>query len=138
MKFIIIKKIFLNNIGLKCISIVLGILLWLYVSNEEETIKKFKIPISYEGISRNLYLSYCSKDNILLTVQGKREDILSYQSSDFSFSLNLSQRKAGTYIYKILSHKIIRPQNIAIIKVHPKYIKVILKAKSIKGKRREQ
>lgn len=132
-----IKELFLNNLGLKCISIVLGVLLWAYVSNEEGTIKRFKILISFERISHNLYLSYYSKDKALITIQGKREDILSCQSSDFSLPLNLSQKNAGTYIYDLSPHKIIGPQNITIKKVSPKYVKVTLKTKSIKGKRRE-
>lgn len=132
-----IKELFLNNLGLKCMSIVLGILLWVYVSNEEGVIKRFKIPINFEKISHNLYLSYCSKDKVLITIQGRREDILSCQASDFSLPLNLSQRNAGTYIYNLSSHEIIGPPNIIIKKVSPKYVKVTLKTKSIKEKRRK-
>ncbi|MDI6785322.1 MAG: hypothetical protein QMD92_01295 [bacterium] len=131
-KFTKIKELFLNNLGLKCISIALGVLLWIYVGNEEGTIKRFKIPITYEGINNGLHISYCSKNKVLITAQGKRENILSCQLSDFSLSLNLSQKSAGTYIYKLFPRKIVRPQNITIKAVYPEYIKIILKSKSVK------
>lgn len=127
-----IKELFFHNLGLKCISIVLGMLLWIYVSNEEGMIKKFKIPINFVNINHDLYLSYCSKDKALITIQGKRENILSCRSSDFSLPLSLSQKNAGTYVYNLSLHKIVGPQNVTIKKIYPKFVKVTLKAKPIK------
>jgi YbbR domain-containing protein len=127
-----LKEIFLKNIGLKIISILLGVLLWVYVCNEEGAIKNFKIAIRYMGISPNLYISKISTKSISITVQGRRELITSCDSSDFFLSIDLSQKEAGSYIYKIYPHRILGPRNIRIINVYPKRVLLTLKAKKRK------
>ncbi|MBU0599788.1 hypothetical protein KKB54_03970 [bacterium] len=132
MKVFKIKELFFKNIGLKCFSIIVGILLWIYVSTEEGVVRNFKIPINYVGISNNLSISHTSEDKILITVQGERENILSCQASDFRISLSLSKKTSGSYTYRLFPYEIVRPPDIFIKKIYPEYIKVTLKEKVIK------
>lgn len=106
-----------NTLALKGISIFLGILLWLFVTNENVIITRHTVSgvsVSAENLGAGLKLVY--NDTVDLEVAGKTAD-----RSTFHASIDLSGMGAGKHLVPV---RVKSPTGVKLVKVVPNKLTV--------------
>ncbi|MDN5323626.1 MAG: hypothetical protein PWQ67_2080 [Clostridia bacterium] len=111
-----------DNLIYKMIAILLAILLWLYVSADQNPPieKTLNLTVNYDNLRDDLTLT--SKGNsVNVKIRGDQKVINSLGLKDFKASVDLSQVKMGE---QSLPVKIVNPLGVEIVEISPKEVKV--------------
>jgi len=111
-----------DNLIYKLIAVLLAVLLWLYVTADQNPPleKTLNLGVNYENLLDNLTLT--SKTNAInIKIRGDQKIINSLSLKDFEASVDLAQVKMGEQMLPVI---IGNPLGIEIIDVNPKEVQV--------------
>ena len=116
----------LRNIFFKILALVLAVILWFLVVGEERAEVGLTIPLELVNMPRDLIVVNNLTQGIDIRVNGPRSLIRSLTTRNLSKSLDLSNSKAGTVTFPISSEGIRLPRGVAITRIHPTQVVVVL------------
>jgi YbbR domain-containing protein len=121
-----------RNIFFKILALVLAVILWFLVVGEERAEVGLTIPLELVNMPRDLIVVNNLTQGIDIRVNGPRSLIRSLTTRNLSKSLDLSNSKAGTVNFPISSEGIRLPRGVAITRIHPTQVVVVLQKQAKK------
>ncbi|MBI5188895.1 MAG: hypothetical protein HZA07_07540 [Nitrospirae bacterium] len=120
-----IKKLFLENLGLKIAAVLLSLVLWIFVTSRGQSEITIDIPPEFKNIPTGLEMVNHSVKVISLNIKGQERLIKNIKLSDIRVYIDLSKAKKGEGIYYINKDNIKLPYAITVTNITPSYVKVI-------------
>lgn len=128
--------------SIKILSVLLAVILWLYVSNEQNPAMEKNINVSLEhtGLGQNYIITGGIPESVRLKVHGSKTQLANLASGDFRAVVNLPEGETGDVNVPVQVHA---PPGIRVVQVYPETVtvnidmlmeKVIPVAVSLRGK----
>ena len=114
------RKFFIENWGLKLVSFVLALMLWLYVTSKGKTELTLTVPLEFRNIPQGMALVGDVAGTLEVRVQGQERDL-----RDITFGktvvgiLDLSRAAVGENIIRVSPDDIKRPARVAVTRISP-------------------
>ena len=118
------KRIFLENLGLKIASVLLAIVLWIFVTSRGQSEMSIDVPLQFNDIPVGLEMVNHNIKMVTLTVKGHEGLIKNLKPSDVRVSIDLSKAKKGEGIYYIHRDNIKIPHGLTVTSIDPSSVKV--------------
>lgn len=118
------KKIILENLGLKLTAVFLSIVLWIFVTSRGQSEISFDVPIEFKDIPLGLEIVNHSVKVISLNMRGQERLLKNTKPADISVSLDLSKAKKGESTYYVHREDIRLPHAITVTNINPSNVKV--------------
>ena len=121
-----LKKLFLNNWGLKTSALLLAVLVWAIISGQEKTYseKTLKIPIEIINVSPNLEVVNLQPEEARISLKGSANLILKIRPESLAIKIDLKNITESSKLNYFAEDYLEIPQGIQIISLHPKMIEV--------------
>jgi YbbR domain-containing protein len=119
------KKIFLENLGLKLAALLLSIVLWIFVTSRGQSEISINIPLEYKNIPSSLEIVNNTAKTVSLTIKGYERIVRNINQSDISLSVDMTKAKKGENIYYLDRNDVRLPRAVTVAKIFPSSIKVV-------------
>ncbi|MBE0425869.1 MAG: YbbR-like domain-containing protein [Nitrospirae bacterium] len=126
------KKLFLENLGLKIAAVLLSIVLWIFVTSRGQLEIFIDVPLEFKNILSGLEVVNHSVKTVSLNIKGQERLINNLKSSDIKVYVDLNKTKKGENIYHITRADIKLPHGIIVSSINPPSVKVITEETKIK------
>jgi len=114
-----------DNWGLKILSVLVAVLLWLATVGEPEIITAQSVPIQYRNTPANLEISSELTDSALVEMRGSSERLSGPTNAVIILDLGGNSRP-GERTYSILAEHVKLPPGIAFVRAVPSQIRMRL------------
>jgi YbbR domain-containing protein len=119
------KKIFFDNLGLKIVSILLAIVLWIFVTSRGQAEMSIDVPLEFTNIPAGLEMVNHNIKMVTLTIKGQEGLIKNLKPSDVRVSVDLSKAKKGESLYYIQRDDVKMPHGFIVTSIDPSAVKVM-------------
>jgi YbbR domain-containing protein len=119
------KKIFLENLGLKIASVLLAIVLWIFVTSRGQAEMSIDVPLEFSNIPQGLEMVNHNIKMVTLTIKGQEGLIKNLKPSDVRVPIDLSKAKKGEGLYYIQRDDIKIPHGLTVTSIDPSAVKVM-------------
>ncbi len=114
------RKVFVENWGLKLVSLVLALMLWVYVTSKGKTELTLTAPIEFRNIPQGMAIVGEVAGTLEVRVQGQERDLRDITSGKkVTGILDLSRAIAGENLIRISPDDISRPARVAVTRISP-------------------
>jgi|SRR5580704_2048893 YbbR domain-containing protein len=113
------RRAVLNNFGLKLLSLVLAVGLWLAVARDPAAEVAVEVPIEFGNMPQNLEISSETLPRIQIRLSGPERLVRRLQASDVYYGLDLSTIKAGERTFDLIPAQVHKPSGIQVEQVIP-------------------
>ena len=96
-----IRKLFLDNLGLKVLAVLLSIALWVFATSHGLSEVSLDVPLELKNIPSGLELVSHSAKVVSLSIRGQERLIRNIRPSDIRVSVDMSKAKKGESTYPI-------------------------------------
>lgn len=120
------KKLLLENLGLKISAILIAIFLWLFVTSQGQSEIFFEIPLEFKNIPVGLGIASDGKKTVQVTIRGQELMIKNIRPSDVRVYVDLSNAKAGKDTYYIAKDDVKLPYGVKVMNVQPSSLQIRL------------
>src|SRR5208337_670115 len=114
------KKILFSNPGIKILSVVLAISMWIFVTYRGQSEMAVDAPIAFKNVPKGLELLRESAKTATLNLRGHERLLKSLRPMDISVVIDLSNAKRGETTYYLDKNAVIVPGTVDILRVEPK------------------
>jgi diadenylate cyclase len=115
----VLRRIFLQNLGLKLVSLALAIGLWLVVARSPAAEVELRVPIEFHNVPQNLEIDSASFTEAQVRVRGAERLIHRLRNGDVRAEVDLSTVLPGTRTFDLTSRNIRVPQDLEVVQVVP-------------------
>jgi YbbR domain-containing protein len=121
-----LKKLFLNNWGLKTSALLLSVLVWAIISGQEKSYseKTLKIPIEIINVSPNMEVVTLQPEEVRVSLKGTANLISEIGPENMTVKIDLKNISESSKLNYFAEDYLEIPQGIQIISLHPKMIEV--------------
>jgi YbbR domain-containing protein len=121
-----LKKLFLNNWGLKASALLLAVLIWAVISGQEKAYseKTLKLPIEIINISSNLEVVNLQPEEASVALKGSANIIAKIRPESMAIKIDLKNVHESSKLNYFAEDYLEIPNGIQIISLHPKMIEV--------------
>jgi len=119
------KKIFLENLGLKIVSVLLAIVLWIFVTSRGQAEMSIDVPLEFANIPQGLEMVNHNVKMVTLTIKAQEGLIKNLQPSSVRVSVDLSKAKKGEGLYYVQRDNVKIPHGFVVTSIEPSAVKVI-------------
>ncbi len=121
------KKIFIENWGIKLVSLGLSVSLWFYVTSKGKTEMTLTVPLEIRNVPQNMAVVSDVAKDVEVRVQGQERVLRDITSGKKVFGvLDLSFAKTGENVAPISPDDIKRPFGVTVIRTNPYEMRVKL------------
>jgi diadenylate cyclase len=124
-----IQSRLLHNFGLKVISLLLAVGLWLAVARDPVAEIAVEIPIEFHNLPENLEISSESVPRAQIRLRGPERAIHNLGSSDVHAEIDLSTIKPGERTFDLNYRHIRQPQELQVVQVIPSQFQLAFDAR---------
>jgi len=123
-----LKKLFLNNWGLKVSALLLAIVVWAMISGREKTYaeRTLKVPIEITNLSPNLEVVSLQPEDVRLSLQGAANLLSTLRPENLAIKIDLKNISGSSRLNYFAEDYLEVPQGIRIVSIHPKMIAVVV------------
>ena len=114
----LLKRVFVQNFGLKLISLLLAAGLWLAVARSPVVEVVIKIPIEFKNVPDNLEIDSASFTEAQIRVRGPERLVNRLRSTDITAHVDLSKVVPGTRTFELTSNVNV-PHGLEVVQVDP-------------------
>jgi len=131
-----LRKIFLENLFWKILSLIFALVLWWFVSTGTTPVEVPKeVPLELRSLSQEMIRTSDLIGKIDIRVSGPRSVVQSIQSEDLMYVLDLSNVQPGPTVYKIYASKIEgMPNGVRVTEISPSQITLFIEERAEKVK----
>src|SRR5208283_193139 len=127
------KKILFSNPGIKILSVVLAILMWIFVTYRGQSEIAVDVPIGFKNVPKGLELLRESAKTVTLNVRGQESLLKSLRPMDINVVIDLSNAKRGETAYYLDKNAVVVPVTVDILRVEPTSVRVVLDESMVKS-----
>jgi hypothetical protein len=120
------KKIFLENLGLKIAAVLLSVALWFFATSRGQSEISIDVPLVFRNIPSGIEMVNNNIKTISLNIKGQERLIKNIKLSDIVIYIDLSKAKKGKSIYYITRDNIKLPHSLTVLNINPSSVKVII------------
>ena len=118
------KKLLLENLGLKIAAILLSIVLWFFVTSRGQSEISIDVPLELKNMPQGLELVNHETKTVNLNIRGQERFIKNVSASNVRVPLDLSKAKRGEGTYYINREDIKLPRSITVTSISPPSVRV--------------
>src|SRR6266849_10475944 len=115
----VLKRVFVQNFGLKLISLLLAAGLWLVVARDPVAEVELKVPIEFHNVPENLEIDSASFTEAQVRVRGPGRLVHRLRSTDVRAEIDLSTVRPGTRTFDLTSRNVHVPQDLEVVQIVP-------------------
>jgi hypothetical protein len=127
-----IRRIKIENVGLKAMSLVIAALLFIVSRQPAIDIRFSGVPLEFRGLDPDMQLSSVSEQAVSVRLQGPRDQLRSLNPGQISVIANLSNKQSGDRIVQLRPEDVTVPDNLVVLQIDPPSIKLKLELKETK------
>jgi YbbR domain-containing protein len=113
------QRAFGHNIGLKVVSLLLAIGLWLAVARDPTAEVEVRVPIEFQNLPANLEIDSANSTEVQIRVRGPERLIHRLQAADVHAEINLATVRPGERTFDLSSSQIHVPQDLEVVQIIP-------------------
>lgn len=115
-----IRRYVLHNLGLKVLSVLLAIGLWMAISPENQPAEvALRVPIEFHRVPDNLEISSANIPEAQVRIRGPERLIRQVRSTDVRAELDLANVGPGERTFDLTSGQIHSPRDVSVVQVLP-------------------
>jgi YbbR domain-containing protein len=114
-----LKRIFVQNFGIKLISLLLAIGLWLVVSRDPVGEVELQVPIEFRNVPQNLEIDSASFTEAQVRVRGPGRLIHRLRATDVRAEIDLASVKPGSRTFDLTSRNVRVPSDLEVVQIIP-------------------
>ena len=126
------KKIIFSNLGLKVLSVVLAISMWIFVTYRGQSEMAVDAPIGFKNVPKGLELLRESAKTVTLNLRGNERLVKNLRPMDISVVIDLSNAKRGETTYYLDKNAVVVAGTVDILRVEPTSVRVVLDESMVK------
>lgn len=121
-----LRKLILNNWGLKTSALVLAVLIWAIISGRERTFseKTLKIPVEIANVSDNVEVVNLRPEEVTVSLKGASKFIVAAASEINPIKIDLKNIKESSRLNFFAEDYLEIPAGVQLISIQPKMIEV--------------
>ncbi|MGH9545920.1 MAG: CdaR family protein [Terriglobales bacterium] len=109
----------LHNFGIKLLSLVLAVGLWLAVTRDPVAEVAVDVPIEFRNIPENLEIDTESVPRAEIRVRGPQRVVRRLQPADIYVGLELDGMKPGEHTFDLTGQQVHQPRELEVVQVIP-------------------
>ena len=113
-----------RNLGLKFLSTLVAIMLWMIVAGERVVERVMRAPVEFQNLPAGLELVGNPPDTVEVRLRGSSGALSRMAAGDMSAVLDLSTARPGRRLFHITSSQVTVPYGIEIVQVGPSTLTV--------------
>ncbi|MCU0237504.1 MAG: CdaR family protein [Acidobacteria bacterium] len=121
-----LKKLVVNNLGLKAGALLLAILVWAVISGRERTFseKTLKIPVEVVNVSENVEVATLRPEEVSVSLKGASKFVAAISPESHAIKIDLKNIKESSKLNYFAEDYLEFPKGIQLVAIHPKMIEV--------------
>ncbi len=120
-----IRKLFIENIGLKVSAVVLAIILWIFVVSKGQTEISLKVPLEFTNIPAGLEISRLSVSSVSVVVRTHESLSKNIRPDNVKVHVDVSKAKKGEEIFPINTDNARVPFGATVLEIEPSAVKAV-------------
>ena len=120
------KRIFVQNLGLKVISLLLASGLWLVVARSPVAEVVLNVPIVFERVPDKLEMQSTNSTEAQIRVRGPERLVRRLRSSDVSAHVDLSGVVPGSHTFDLTPGNVHVPNTLEVVQINPARVTVMM------------
>jgi YbbR domain-containing protein len=113
------RRTFIQNFGLKLISLLLAIGLWFVVTRDPVAEVEMKVPIEFRSVPENLEIDSASFTEAQIRVRGPARLIHGLRPADVQAHVDLSSVRPGSRTFDLTARNVRLPQDLEVVQIVP-------------------
>ncbi|PLX38826.1 MAG: hypothetical protein C0608_12030 [Deltaproteobacteria bacterium] len=126
------RRAFLENWGLKTVSFLIALLLWLFVVGEKQSDVHMSLPLVLDNLPRSMIVTSNVPNEVSVRVTGPRTIIATMKPSQYRVSLDLQGIKPGTSSYELLASRFGFPRGVRVSDISPSVVTIVADSAGVK------
>jgi diadenylate cyclase len=114
-----LHRVFTHNFGLKLISVLLAVALWVVVARDPIAEVEIKVPIEFHNLPENLEIDSASFTEAQVRVRGPERLIHRLRSSDVGAEIELSSVHPGERTFDLTARQVRVPLDLEVVQIVP-------------------
>src|SRR5437764_2100681 len=115
----LLKRTLVQNGGIKLISLLLAIGLWLVVARDQVAEMELHVPIVFRNVPQNLEIDSASYTEAQVRVRGPGRIIHRLRAGDVRAEVNLATVHPGSHTFDLTSRNVRVPQELEVVQIVP-------------------
>ncbi len=120
------KKLLLENLGLKVSAVLIAVLLWLFVTWRGQSEMTIDVPIEFKDVPIGLGIVSTSAKSANVTVKGQDRIMKSLRPSDIRVLVDMSKGRKGEGIFHINKDDVKLPYAMTVTSIDPSTVRMKL------------
>jgi|SRR5271165_2730231 len=113
------QRVVVHNFGLKLISVLLAIGLWVVVASDPPAEVEMKVPLEFHNLAENLEIDSATFTEAQVRVRGPERVIHQLRTSDVHAEIELSGMKPGRRTFDLTAQQVKLPQELEVVQIVP-------------------
>jgi YbbR domain-containing protein len=113
------QRTFVQNFGLKLVSLLLAVGLWFLVARSPVAEVEMKVPIEFRSLPENLEIDSASFTEAQIRVRGPERAIHRLETSDIRAAINLANVQPGERTFDLTAQQVHVPQDLEVVQIVP-------------------
>jgi diadenylate cyclase len=113
------QRIFVQNVGLKIVSLLLAIGLWLVVTHDPPAEVEMRIPIEFHNLPNTLEIDSANYTEAQVRVRGPERVIHRLQTGDVRADIDLANVRTGEQTFDLTARHVHVPQDLEVVQIIP-------------------
>lgn len=119
-----IRRYVLNNIGLKLVSLLIAVLLWMAFARNPVTEIAINVPIELQHVPDQLEISSEHIPEVQIRVRGPERVVHRLDPTEVHAAIDLAGARPGERTYDLTGRQISTPQGVEVVQVVPSQFRV--------------
>ena len=124
------RKYIFHNIGLKLLSLVLAVGLWLAISRDPVAQVAVDVPVEMQNLPEGLQVSSEHIPQVQVRLSGPERVIYRLQQSDVHVKINLAQVQSGERSFDLTANDVYHPSDLQIVQIIPSEMRLLFDSKA--------
>lgn len=118
------RKHIVHNAGLKIVSLIAAVLLWVAVTREPMAEVAFSVPVEFHNSPEHLEISTETIPQVQVRVRGPVREVRDLNVSDIHAVIDLEQAKPGERTYDLNPKRIHVPDGVEVVQAVPSQMRL--------------
>lgn len=112
-----------RNNSIKLLSVLLAVVLWVYVSNEQNPVREkiLNVNLEHTGPAQNLVITGAPPESVRVRVQGNPNQLANLAPGDFKAVINIPEEKTGDLALPV---NVSAPAGLRVTQVSPEEVRI--------------